>query len=156
MTVVRSVWDFPRPPAVEPESRLAVVIIDNVEVARSTGCLRVLETSHPPTIYFPADDVRLDLLHPASGHTVCEYKGLADYFDAVTDGAPRRRVAWTYRNPADGYESLRDRVAFYPGRADECRLGDEVVTAQEGDFYGGWITSDVVGPFKGGAGTLGW
>jgi uncharacterized protein (DUF427 family) len=154
---VERVWDYPRPPAVEPCRRLVRVELGGEVLAESEAALRVLETSHPPAIYVPPADVRLDLLRP-SGHrsTWCEFKGVARYLDAVTGGRHREAVGWTYREPSPGYEPLRDHVAFYPGRVDAAWLGGERVHAQESDFYGGWITADLVGPFKGPAGTLGW
>lgn len=119
--------------------------------------MRVLETSHPPTIYLPPSDVRLDLLTESdAGQTWCEFKGRARYLDAVVDGQRAKAVAWSYAAPTAGYEALRDHVAFYPGRVDAAWLDDERVHAQPGDFYGGWITDDLVGPFKGPPGTLGW
>ena len=126
-------------------------------VADSGAALYVLETSHPPTLYIPAQDVRRDLLVASDARgTTCEFKGRADYLDVIVGGDRRRQVAWTYPDPWKGYEALARHVSFYPGRVDAAWLGDERVTAQEGDFYGGWITHDLVGPFKGGAGTLGW
>ncbi len=126
-------------------------------LADSDAALRVLETSHPPTIYIPPDAVRMELLRPSAARaTVCEFKGVARYLDAVVDGRLTPAVAWTYPDPRPAYAALRDHVAFFPGRVDAAWLGDELVQAQEGDFYGGWITSDLVGPFKGPAGTLGW
>jgi uncharacterized protein (DUF427 family) len=126
-------------------------------LADSIRALRVLETSHPPTVYVPPEDVRDDLL--AGGgvrSTWCEFKGIARYLDAVVAGRRVRTVGWTYRDPSPGYEALRDHVAFYPGRVDAAWMGDELVQAQRSDFYGGWITADLVGPFKGPPGTLGW
>jgi uncharacterized protein (DUF427 family) len=129
------------------------VVHDGVTIADSTSALRVLETSHPPAIYVPPGDVATELLRPSAARaTVCEWKGRATYWDL--GGA--RAVAWSYPSPVAAYADLRDHLAFYPGRVDACFLGDEQVTAQPGDFYGGWITADVVGPFKGPAGTLGW
>jgi len=152
-----SVWDYPRPPRVEPLRRDARVEFDGVTIARSASALRVLETSHPPVIYFPPSEVRLDLLRPASRHmTVCEWKGQATYFDIEASGRSSASAAWTYNNPLPAYATLREYIAFYPGRVDACFIGDERVTAQAGDFYGGWITADLVGPFKGGPGTTGW
>jgi len=117
----------------------------------------VLETSHPPTIYIPPDDVNTALLVVSDRpRTWCEFKGAAEYLDAVILGLTFSATAWCYRAPSSGYEALRDHVAFYPGRVSAAWLGDELVAAQPGDFYGGWITADLRGPFKGGAGTLGW
>ncbi len=146
------VWDYPRPPAVVPCSRRVRVSLGGETVADSSRALRVLETSHPPVIYLPPSDVVAGRLAPSRARqTFCEFKGVASYLDFA--GRP---VAWTYRDPSPGFEALRDFIAFYPGRVDAAYLDDERVTAQEGDFYGGWITSDLVGPFKGPAGTLGW
>jgi uncharacterized protein (DUF427 family) len=154
---VQDVWDFPRPPAVVACERRVRIDVADVVVADSTKALYVLETSHPPTLYVPPEDVRADLLVASDARgTTCEFKGRADYLDVVVDGDRRRQVAWTYPDPWKGYEALAGYVSFYPGRVDAAWLGDERVTAQEGDFYGGWITRDLVGPFKGGAGTLGW
>ena len=151
------VWDYPRPPALVPCERRVRVELGGELLADSVRALRVLETSHPPTIYVPPDDVRGDALVPSDARaTWCEFKGAARYLDAVADGHRVRAVAWTYPDPAPGFEALRGHVAFYPGRVDAAWLDDERVQAQEGDFYGGWITSDLVGPFKGPAGTLGW
>jgi uncharacterized protein (DUF427 family) len=149
------VWDYPRPPRVEPFCRPVRVELGGEVLAESTAALRVLETSHPPTIYLPPGDVRPGVLTPSRARTTwCEFKGVARYLDAAAGG--RAPVGWTYPEPSPGYEALRDHVAFYPGRVDAAWLGDERVQAQESDFYGGWITADLVGPFKGPAGTLGW
>jgi uncharacterized protein (DUF427 family) len=153
---MESVWDYPRPPVIAPCARELRVELGGDVLARSSRALRVLETSHPPTIYVPPGDVRRELLEPSRARpTLCEFKGVARYLDAVTGGRARA-VAWTYPSPAAGYEALRDHIAFFPGRVDGAWLGDERVHAQEGDFYGGWITSDLIGPFKGPAGTAGW
>jgi uncharacterized protein (DUF427 family) len=126
-------------------------------LADSIQALRVLETSHPPTIYIPPADVRLDLLTASdAGSTWCEFKGEARYLDGLVAGARAHAVAWSYAAPTVGYEALRDHVAFYPGRVDAAWVDDERVQAQPGDFYGGWITGDLVGPFKGPPGTRGW
>lgn len=151
-----SVWDYPRPPRVEGLGLRARVVVGELDVANSNGALRVLETSHPPVIYFPPQDVRMEYLEAVAATTVCEWKGTASYFDLVIGRRRLRRAAWTYRRPEDGYAQLKDHVAFYPSRVDACFIGEERVCAQEGDFYGGWITSDITGPFKGGRGTEGW
>ena len=151
------VWDYPRPPVIAPCARRVRVEIAGTVLAESEAALRVLETSHPPTVYLPPDAVRMDLLRPSGARaTVCEFKGVARYLDAVLDGRRVRAAAWSYPDPTPAYAALRDHVAFYPGRVDAAWLGDELVEGQEGDFYGGWITSDLVGPFKGPAGTLAW
>jgi uncharacterized protein (DUF427 family) len=154
---VQRVWDYPRPPAVKPCDRRVRVEFAGQVLADSTHALRVLETSHPPTIYIPPADVRLSLLTPGdTGPTWCEFKGMAHYLDACVAGQRVQAVAWSYSAPTAGYEALRDHLAFYPGRVDAAWLDDERVQAQPGDFYGGWITSDLVGPFKGPPGTRGW
>jgi uncharacterized protein (DUF427 family) len=151
------VWDYPRPPAVVPCERRVRVELAGETLADSTGALRVLETSHPPTIYVPPRDVRTELLVASSARpTVCEFKGAARHLDAVVGASRVPAIAWSYPEPVPAYAALRDHVAFYPSRVDAAWLGDELVRAQEGDFYGGWITADLVGPFKGAAGTLGW
>jgi uncharacterized protein (DUF427 family) len=153
-----NVWDFPRLPAVEACGRRVRVELGGRTLADSARALRVLETSHPPTIYIPPEDVRLELLLPSSDArpTICEFKGTAQYLDAQIAERRFRAVAWSYRSPSPAYEALRDHIAFYPGRVDEAWLDDELIVAQDGDFYGGWITRDLVGPFKGGPGTMGW
>ena len=151
-----SVWDYPRPPALVPCERRVRVEFAGETVADSTAALRMLETASPPTIYVPRRDIAPGCLEPVSGHTVCEWKGTAAYGDLVV-GEPRaQRAAWWYPDPVGAYARLLDHVAFFPGRVDACYLDDERVTPQEGDYYGGWITSDIQGPFKGGAGTLSW
>ena len=124
-------------------------------VASSALAIRVLETSHPPTIYFPRADVRLESLKLSRGMTVCEWKGQASHFDIGGEHRDSSSAAWTYADPLPAYRVLKDYVAFYPGRVDACFIDDERVSAQAGDFYGGWITAGI-GLFKGGAGTSGW
>ena len=132
------------------------VLFGGQVVARSTRTLRVLETSHPPTYYVPVDDVVAGTLRPAQGTTWCEFKGHATYFDVVAGDAVARSAAWTYPHPSPGFEALVGHVAVMPSAMDECRVDGEVVVPQQGGFYGGWITSRVVGPFKGAPGTRGW
>ena len=156
--VQESVWDYPRPPRVEASPRRVRVELGGGAIADSTRAFRVLETSHPPVYYLPLDDVVEGALRPSGGgSTFCEWKGSATYYDVVgLDGSVAPRAAWTYLDPRPGFEEIRGHVAFYPARVDACFVDDERVEAQEGDFYGGWITSDVVGPFKGAPGTSGW
>ena len=156
MTAIESVWDYPRPPRVEPVPECIRVVVDGLALADTTRALRVLETSHPPTYYVPPEDVRMDLLRPGRGTSVCEWKGAAAYHALVLPGRTVEDVAWSYPRPLPGYEALADYLAFYPGRVDEAWVGDERAGAQAGGFYGGWITSRVRGPFKGEPGTLGW
>jgi uncharacterized protein (DUF427 family) len=152
-----SVWDYPRPPAVVPtDERVRIVHAGHV-VADTRRAVRVLETSQPPGYYLPADDVDASVLRPSATSTGCEWKGRAAYVDLAVPGAPVvRDVAWTYPSPTPAFAAIAGHLAFYPQRVDACFVDDEQVQANEGDFYGGWITSKVVGPFKGGPGTWGW
>ncbi len=145
-----SVWSYPRPPRVEPSTCEIVVTHGGTRIARSTSAFRVLETSHPPVFYIPPADVHSEFLLPSTHHTFCEYKGVAHYVDLVLPGqsARVRDVAWYYPDPTDGYDEIRGYYAFYPSRVDECTVDGERVTPQAGDFYGGWITAEIVGPFK--------
>ena len=156
-TGVESVWDYPRPPIVAVSGESVVIEVDGEIVAKTRRSLRVLETSHPPVYYLPGEAIASGLLRPVAGRTWCEFKGSASYFDlACPSGRVVRRAAWHYPQPAPGYELLIGHVAFYPGRVDRCTVDDETVIAQPGDFYGGWVTSKVTGPFKGAPGTEGW
>lgn len=151
-----SVWDYPRPPRLERTDRVLRIEHRGRVVAETTRGWRVLETSQPPAYYLPPDDVDLSLLEPSRTHTHCEWKGTASYLDLVVDGTRVRDAAWSYPNPTQHFAEIRDHLAFYPQRVDACFVDGEQVAANEGDFYGGWVTSWVVGPFKGGPGTLGW
>ncbi len=155
--MAESVWDYPRPPRVELSPRRIRVQLGDETIADTTRAHRALETSHPPVFYVPVDDVKPGVLTPSGGRTTfCEWKGSASYLDVSAGGQRVERAAWTYHDPRPGFEEIRDAIAFYPGRMDACFVDDERVVAQPGDFYGGWITSDVVGPFKGERGTSGW
>ncbi|MEN9645875.1 MAG: hypothetical protein RL238_2544 [Actinomycetota bacterium] len=145
-------WDYPRPPAVVPFEGMVRVVHAGREVARTTRAVRVLETSQPPAFYLPPDDVDLTRLTRSSGSSWCEWKGPATYWQL--DGQPD--VAWSYERPTPGFEAIRGHLAFYAQKVDECWVDDELVQPNPGNFYGGWITSRVVGPFKGAPGTLGW
>ncbi|MGY5890939.1 DUF427 domain-containing protein [Blastococcus deserti] len=151
-----SVWDYPRPPSAEVSSRHVVVELGGRVLADTVRAVRVCETSHPPVYYVPPEDVVLDLLERAPGGSWCEWKGAATYWDAVVDGRRVAAVAWSYEDPSPGYEHLRGALAFYPGRVDRATVDGRQVRPQAGGFYGGWITDEVVGPFKGEAGTQGW
>lgn len=150
-----SVWDYPRPPRVERARRSARVEQGGVPLAQSDRALRVVETAGPPCYYLPPGDVRGDRLAVATATSICEWKGLAHYLDARAAGLEVASAAWSYRDPLPGYEALRDHVAFFPGRVD-CWLDDERVAPQPGHYYGGWITADITGPFKGIPGSEGW
>ena len=153
---MESVWDYPRPPRVEASQKPVRVEFAGEVIAETTRAYRVLETSHPPVFYIPLEDVRGEFLRPSRRRTYCEFKGEAGYYDLVAGGREVREAAWYYPEPSARYEVLRGHVAFYPGRVDAAWVGDEQVTPQEGDFYGGWITCEIEGPFKGGPGTTGW
>ena len=154
---MQNVWEYPRPPDVVPCARRVRIELGGETLADSGRALRVLETSHPPTVYVPVIDVRSELLSASDElATRCEFNRSARYLDATVAGERHRAVGWTYPEPSRGYEALRDHIAFYPGRVDAAWIGDERVVAQASDFYGGWITADLVGPFKGPPGTLGW
>ena len=150
-----SVWDYPRPPTVVPDPREVVVRWGDVEVARTRRALRVLETSHPPSFYLPWDDVAKSLLEPAPGASFCEWKGPARYWTLVDGDRRMAGVAWSYPHPLRGAEALAACVAFYAGALD-CRVDGTAVRPQPGGFYGGWITPELVGPFKGEPGSQNW
>lgn len=153
---VENVWDYPRPPSVEPSGERIVIELGGHVIADSTRSLRVCETSHPPTYYLPTEAFLEGVLRPATGTSFCEWKGEASYFDLVTPERIASRAAWTYPDPRQGFAALAGHVAVYPGRVDRCTVDGETVQPQDGDFYGGWITSRVTGPFKGAPGTMGW
>jgi len=150
-----SVWEYPRPPRLEPTQRRLRVLLGDTVLADTRNGLRVLETSHPPSYYLPPDDCDLEHLSPAAGSSCCEWKGHAVYWTAHAGGRVAERAAWSYPDPSPGFVDLRDHLAFYPS-AFTCFVDDERVSPQPGGFYGGWVTSSVVGPFKGEPGTGGW
>lgn len=147
-----SVWDYPRPPRVERSGERVVITLGGDVIADTSDTVRVLETSHPPVYYLPRAAFAEGNLSPAEGSSSCEFKGAAKYLSVGS----ANRAAWFYPHPSPGYEELVDRVAVYPAAMDSCEVDGEVVLSQAGGFYGGWITSRVVGPFKGEPGTLGW
>ncbi len=148
-------WDYPRPPRLEPTTSLVRVELAGMVVAETSRAVRVLETSQPPAFYLPPDDVDQSLLRPSPGGTFCEWKGMALYADVVVGDHVGERAAWWYDDPTSAFVFLRGYVAFY-AQLLECSVDGEVVDPNAGSFYGGWITSKVVGPFKGAPGTLGW
>lgn len=151
-----SVWDYPRPPRLEDCSQRIRVVAGGVTIANSTKTVRVLETSHPPVYYIPPQDVDTDCLVAAPGQSFCEWKGEARYYSVVALGQMIEKAAWFYPNPSSRFSRIEGHVAFYPSKMEACYVGDERVKSQEGDFYGGWITTNIVGPFKGPPGTFGW
>ena len=151
-----SVWDYPRPPRLEATTETVEIRLGGEVIARTNAALRLLETSHPPAYYLPIAAFAPGVLRPVAGSTFCEWKGRASYFDLVTSGATASRGAWTYPEPTGGFDTIRDYVSVMPGAVEACLVDGEVVRAQEGGFYGGWITDRVTGPFKGGPGSHGW
>ena len=151
-----SVWDYPRPPKLELCAKRIKIIFNGVTVVDTSRAYRVLETSHPPVYYIPREDIRMEHLRPAAGSSFCEWKGRAEYFDLVVGTHTVPRVAWGYPNPTPAFAPIRGYLAFYAAPMDACYVDGERVTPQPGEFYGGWITKDIVGPFKGGPGSWGW
>ncbi|MGL5809985.1 MAG: DUF427 domain-containing protein [Nocardioides sp.] len=151
-----SVWDYPRPPRVEPSGADIEVHLGGIRIARTDRSWRVLETSHPPTYYLPRDAFLDGALRPASGETWCEWKGRAAYFDVIGGQLRAARAAWTYPEPTPAFQAIADAVAVMPAAMDHCAIDGEIVVPQPGTFYGGWITSRVAGPFKGIPGSSGW
>ena len=151
-----SVWDYPRPPRIEPATRRVRITFAGKEIVNTNRAVRVLETSGPPTYYIPRDDVKMEVLEPNDHATVCEWKGQASYFDLVSGDERSERAAWTYDAPKPEFESIAGYISFYPGRVEAAFLDDERVRPQPGRFYGGWVTDDIVGPFKGEPGSEGW
>lgn len=151
-----SVWDYPRPPRLEPTGKRIQVIFNGQTVADTTRSLRVLETSHPPVYYIPPADIEQSYLVPGTGRSFCEWKGSASYYTLAVNGQRAENTAWTYPNPTAAFAALKDHVAFYPAPMDACLVDGEAARPQPGNFYGGWITGDIAGPFKGEPGTSGW
>lgn len=151
-----SVWDYPRPAIAEPTRLSLRVEFSGKVIAETTRGVRTLETSHPPTYYFPEADVTQSLLRPSTHSSFCEWKGQATYFDIVVGDHVAENAAWTYQMPTPSFGSIAGHVAFYPTLMVACFVDDERVDAQAGGFYGGWVTRHVVGPFKGGRGSFGW
>jgi uncharacterized protein (DUF427 family) len=151
-----SVWDYPRPPRLEKVSERLRVIFNGQTIADTKSGYRVLETSHPPVYYIPPEDIAEPYLQAAAGSSWCEFKGQATYWSLDVQGKRAEKAAWSYPLPSSAFADIAGHLAFYASRVDECWVDDERVQPQQGDFYGGWITSRIVGPFKGGAGTRGW
>ncbi len=151
-----SVWDYPRPPRLEKSSRHIEVFYNGHKIADTRRSYRILETSHPPVYYIPPQDIDTRVFFPSSCTSYCEWKGPASYVNVSFGGNSTDQAAWTYQNPTSLYQDIAGYYAFYPGKMDRCLVDGEVVKAQAGDFYGGWITRDIVGPFKGNPGSQGW
>jgi uncharacterized protein (DUF427 family) len=151
-----SVWDYPRPPHLEATAKRIQIVFNGVTIVDTTAAYRVLETSHPPTYYMPPADIQMSYLQPADRQTFCEWKGSGRYYSVVVGDRILTDVAWYYAQPTLAFAAIRNYVAFYAAPMDACYVAGERVIPQPGNFYGGWITSDVVGPFKGEAGSWGW
>ncbi|HET8859616.1 DUF427 domain-containing protein [Marivirga sp.] len=151
-----SVWDYPRPPAVEAVTEHLRIVFNGEVIADTNKSFRVLETSHPPTYYLPISCFKKGTLIEGTHSTICEFKGVSFYYDIKHSEKVALNAAWGYPTPKGKFSVIKDHVAVYAHRMDACYVGDEKVSPQEGDFYGGWITSKVVGPFKGIEGSWGW
>lgn len=151
-----SVWDYPRPPRLEPANKHIRIIFNGVVIAETRRAMRVLETSHPPVYYIPPDDIRMEFLRAGTGRSICEWKGEAAYYTVEVEGKRAENAGWCYPNPTRDFGAIKDHVAFYAAPMDACLVDGERVRPQPGNFYGGWITDDIVGPFKGEPGSIGW
>lgn len=151
-----SVWEYPRPPLLEATDKHIQVVFQNILIADTRGAYRVLETSHPPGYYLPPVDIKMEYLIPTGGGSFCEWKGRASYYSVEINNRRVENAAWYYPNPTASFAAIKNYVAFYAQKMDACYVDGELVTPQPGNFYGGWITSDIVGPFKGEPGTQGW
>lgn len=155
-SIIESVWDYPRPPLVEETQRHLQVFFNGLQIAETRRAWRVLETSHPPVYYFPQADVRMEFLLPERGTTFCEWKGTAVYYTVQVGKQAARRAAWSYPNPTPSFMVIKNAIAFYPALMEACLVDGEAARPQPGGFYGGWITDDITGPFKGEPGSAGW
>ncbi|MUL36803.1 DUF427 domain-containing protein [Gloeocapsopsis dulcis] len=151
-----SVWDYPRPPRLEDVNKHIQVIFNETAIADTHHAKRVLETSHPPVYYIPPSDIKMEYLIRTPPSSFCEWKGLAGYYTVAIGDKQAANAAWFYPDPTPTFAAIKDYVAFYPHLMDACYVNGEKVQPQPGNFYGGWITSDIVGPFKGSPGTWGW
>ena len=151
-----SVWDYPRPPRLESSGRHIQIIFHDVVIADTRRAQRVLETSHPPTYYIPPADIRMEHLIVTRGTSVCEWKGVARYYSVRVGEHAAEAAAWAYPAPGPGFAAIRSHLAFYAQKMDRCLVDGQTARPQPGGFYGGWVTDDVVGPFKGEPGTMWW
>jgi uncharacterized protein (DUF427 family) len=151
-----SVWDYPRPPRLEPVPQRLRVVFNGKTIADSQGGYRVLETSHPPVYYIPTSDIQPGVLVAANRGSFCEWKGQASYWHVQVADQQALDAAWSYEQPTNSFAAIQGYVAFYAGRMQVCYVDDELVTPQPGGFYGGWITAKIIGPFKGSPGSWGW
>jgi uncharacterized protein (DUF427 family) len=151
-----AVAHFPRPPTIEREPRRIRILLGGQTIVDTNAAWRILETTHPPTYYLPATAFIPGALIPGRRTSFCEWKGTAQFFSVTAGGRTEPDAAWYYADPSPAYAALRGHIAVYAGRMDACFIDDEQVTPQPGGFYGGWITSDLEGPFKGAPGTEFW
>ena len=153
--VQESVWDYPRPPICVEDSREVIVSHADLVLARTNRAVRILETASPPTFYIPPADVNLEALNQSSGSSFCEWKGSATYWSLTSAGNAGLHVGWSYQSPTAAFRTIKDYLSFYPAKL-KCTVDGEIVRPQPGGFYGGWVTNEIVGPYKGEAGTSGW
>lgn len=150
-----NVQSYPRPPALEPVPQRITVWLGGAVIADTTRAWRVLETHHAPTYYLSPEDIRATV-RPAPGSSLCEWKGVARYFDVIADGATAERAAWSYDRPSADFAPIAGYLAFYAGLVDAAWVGETRVIPQPGDFYGGWVTANLDGRIKGAPGTRHW
>jgi uncharacterized protein (DUF427 family) len=155
-TELENVWDYPRPAICQAFAGRLRVEHAGALLADTNNGFRTLETSHPPTYYIPPTAIRFNLLRKNNTQTFCEWKGVASYFDLVAGDTTIKNAAWVYHNPTPSFIEIKDHLSFYASKVDACFVNDEQVQAQDGDFYGGWITANLTGPFKGSPGTSHW
>lgn len=151
-----SVWDYPRPPRLEAVAKHLQIVFHGVVIANTHRAWRVLETSHPPVYYLPPEDIATLYLVAGNGRSWCEWKGQARYHTLVVGEKTAVNVGWSYPSPTPPFTPIQNHIAFYAAPMDKCTVDGEIVRPQPGQFYGGWITSNIVGPFKGEPGTTGW
>ncbi|MGQ4646826.1 DUF427 domain-containing protein [Lyngbya aestuarii] len=151
-----SVWDYPRPPRLEESPKRIRIIFNGVTIAESNRSQRVLETSHPPVYYIPPEDIKMEYLSRTNQGSFCEWKGRAIYYTVIVGNKQAANAAWAYPDPTASFAPLKNYLAFYAHMMDACYVNGELVEPQPGNFYGGWVTKDILGPFKGGPGTWGW
>jgi len=151
-----SVWDYPRPPAIQAVDQRIHVVFNREVIAESTNSLRVVETAGAPVYYIPPEDIKMGYLHPTHHSSFCEWKGTAKYWNVKVKDRETNNAAWGYPRPESGYEPIAGFLAFYAQKMDACYVGNELVTPQPGKFYGGWVTANLVGPIKGESGSESW
>lgn len=151
-----SVWDYPRPPRVEQATKRIRIVFGGETLADTRRAYRVLETSHPPVYYIPLEDIRQEFLTSSAARSFCEWKGTASYVSVRVGDKETSDAGWFYPSPTPAFAPIAEHIAFYPSLMDACFVDNEPAQAQPGDFYGGWITPEIVGPFKGAPGTTAW